>query len=138
MTMINALPVALVKKSWKQAMTVPSTVAELFYGKLFSLDPSIKPLFRNDMKEQGRKLTTMITTAVNGLTRPETIVSAVQELGRRHRGYGVKPEHYDNVGKALLWTLGYGLGEAFTPEIEQAWVATYGVLAKTMQEAAAS
>ena len=135
--MLPPTDIALVQKSWKQVTPVSNTAAELFYGKLFSLDPAIKPLFKGDMKEQGRKLITMISTAVNGLGRLETVVPVVQELGRRHRGYGVKPEHYDTVGAALIWTLGHGLGEAFTPEIERAWIATYGVLAKTMKDAAA-
>jgi hemoglobin-like flavoprotein len=137
MTMITPTDVALVQGSWKQVTPISSTAAELFYGRLFSLDPAIKPLFKGDMKEQGRKLVTMISTAVNGLGRLETIVPAVRELGRRHRGYGVKPEHYDKVGAALLWTLGQGLGEAFTPEVEKAWTATYSVLANTMKDAAA-
>ena len=136
--MLTQTQIAVVQKSWKQVTPISNTAAELFYGKLFSLDPALKPLFKGDMKEQGRKLMTMISTAVNGLPRLETIVPAVQALGRRHQGYGVKPEHYDTVGAALLWTLGQGLGEEFTPEVERAWVATYGVLAKTMKDAAAT
>jgi hemoglobin-like flavoprotein len=136
MTMITPTEVALVQKSWKQVTPISNTAAELFYGKLFSLDPTLKPLFKGDMKEQGRRLMTMISTAVNGLGRLEAIVPAVQELGRRHHAYGVKPEHYETVGAALLWTLGHGLGEEFTPEVERAWVSTYGVLAKTMKDAA--
>ena len=136
--MITSNDVALVQKSWKHVKPISNTAAELFYGKLFSLDPAIQSLFKGDMKEQGTKLMTMITTAVNGLSRLEAIVPAVQALGRRHRGYGVKPQHYETVGTALLWTLGHGLGEEFTPEVERAWIATYGVLAKTMKDAAAS
>ena len=136
--MITSNDVALVQKSWKHVTPISNTAAELFYGKLFSLDPAIKPLFKGDMREQGKKLMTMITTAVNGLSRLDAIVPAVQELGRRHRGYGVKPQHYESVGTALLWTLGQGLGEEFTPEVERAWVVTYEVLSTTMKEAAAS
>lgn len=39
---------------------------------------------------------------------------------------------------ALLWTLGQGLGEEFTPEVKEAWGTVYGVLAATMQEGAAA
>ena len=136
--MIAPTQVALVQKSWRQVTPISATAAELFYGKLFSLDPALKPLFKGDMKEQGRKLMTMISTAVSGLSHLDAIVPAVQELGRRHQTYGVKPKDYDTVGTALLWTLNHGLGEAFTPDVEQAWVATYGVLAKTMKDAAAA
>jgi hemoglobin-like flavoprotein len=68
----------------------------------------------------------------------DTIRSAVKDLGRRHEGYGVKEEHYESVGAALLWTLGQGLGEEFTPEVEQAWAETYGTLTALMKDGAAA
>lgn len=130
--------IEMVQGSWKKVLPIADTAAELFYGKLFSLDPSLKPLFKGDIKEQGRKLMGMIGTAVNGLTRLDAIVPAVQALGVRHAGYGVKPAHYGTVATALVWTLEQGLGDAFTPDVKQAWVETYTVLAKTMQDAAAT
>jgi hemoglobin-like flavoprotein len=126
----------LVQISFTQVAPIADLAAELFYAKLFKLDPEIGPLFRNDMKEQGRKLMRMIATAVNGLDRIDELVPAVQELGRRHVAYGVRPEHYDTVGAALLWTLEQGLGADFTPEVKEAWTAVYGVLAGTMKAAA--
>src|SRR3990170_73805 len=102
--------IELVQGSWKKVLPIADTAAELFYGKLFALDPSLKPLFNGDIKEQGRKLMAMISVAVTGLTRIETIVPAVQDLGRRHVKYGVKDKHYDTVASALVWTLGQGLG----------------------------
>ena len=130
--------VTLVTTSWEKVKPISETAAELFYGKLFELDPSLKPLFKGDMKDQGRKLMAMINTAVNGLKNLDAIVPAVQELGRRHVGYGVKDEHYDTVAAALLWTLEQGLGDAFTPDVKQAWTETYVLLATTMKNAAAS
>lgn len=130
--------IEMVQGSWKKVTPISDTAAELFYGKLFSLDPALKPLFKGDMKAQGRKLMGMITTAVNGLTNLGAIVPAVQDLGRRHVKYGVKDRDYDTVATALVWTLEKGLGEAFTPEVKEAWVTTYGVLAKTMKDAAAT
>ena len=127
----------LVKTSWEKVLPISETAAELFYGKLFELDPSVKALFKGDMKEQGAKLMKMINTAVNGLDKLEEIVPAVQQLGVRHVAYGVKDEHYDTVGAALLWTLETGLGDAFTEEVKDAWATVYGVLADTMKAAAA-
>jgi hemoglobin-like flavoprotein len=109
----------------------------LFYGRLFELDPSLPLLFRGDMREQGRKLMQMLTVAVRGLDRLETIVPAVQALGRRHVAYGLTEAHFATVGAALLWTLEQGLGSAFTPEVADAWASVYGVLATTMQGAMA-
>ena len=130
--------IAKVRTSFAQVVPIKEAAAELFYGRLFELDPSLKPMFTGDMKEQGRKLMTMIGTAVAGLDRLESIVPAVQALGRRHVGYGVTDGHYDTVATALLWTLEQGLGAAFTPDVKAAWASAYGILADTMKEAAAT
>lgn len=129
--------VDLVQRSWRSVLPVGDTAAELFYGKLFSLDPSIQGLFKDDMREQGRNLTAMISVAVGSLSRPERIMLAVQQLGRRHAAYGVEPRHYELVGVALLWMLAQVLGEAFTPEVREAWSDVYTLLASTMQDACA-
>ncbi|PVZ71969.1 globin family protein [Pelagibaculum spongiae] len=127
----------LVQQSWEKVVPIADTAAELFYGRLFELDPSLKPLFSDDIAEQGRKLMTMIGVAVRGLDNLEALVPAVQNLGRGHVAYGVKDQHYETVGAALIWTLQQGLGEAFTPELQEAWVTVYTVLADTMKGAAA-
>ena len=126
----------LVQRTWRAVLPVGDTAAELFYGKLFSLDPGVRRLFKNDMVEQGRNLTSMISVAVGMLSKPERILLAVRQLGERHAGYGVEPRHYELVGTSLIWTLEKCLGEAFTPEVQAAWGATYAFLAATMQEAA--
>jgi len=126
----------LVQNSFRSIATIADDAALLFYQKLFELDPSLRPMFRGDMAEQRKKLMQMITAAVKGLDRLEQLVPVVQDLGRRHTGYGVKDSHYDTVGAALLWTLEAGLGKAFTPEVKEAWTAVYGLLATTMKEAA--
>lgn len=126
----------LVQSSFAKVVPIADTAADLFYSKLFVLDPKLKPLFKNDMKEQGRKLMRMIATAVNGLDHIEALVPAVQDLGRRHVAYGVTAAHYDTVGTALLWTLEQGLGSDFSPEVKDAWVVVYSLLAKVMKDAA--
>jgi hemoglobin-like flavoprotein len=129
--------VTLVQESFELVVPIADTAAVLFYDRLFELDPSLRPLFKEDMTAQRQALMQMLTVAVRGLNNLEAIVPAVQGLGRRHAGYDVKPEHYATVGAALLWTLGQGLGDAFTPEVEAAWTEVYGILAATMQDAAA-
>jgi hemoglobin-like flavoprotein len=129
--------IIFVKTSWEMVLPISDKAAELFYGKLFELDPSLKPLFKGDMKEQGEKLMKMINTAVNGLDQLDQIVPAVQQLGVRHVNYGVKDKEYDTVGAALLWTLETGLGDAFTDDVKEAWATVYGILADTMKAAAA-
>lgn len=134
--MLTTEEIKLVKDSWAMVVPIAPTAAELFYGKLFELDPSLKRMFRGDMQEQGAKLMKMIGVAVNNLDQLDSIVPAVQELGVKHLDYGVKNSHYDTVGAALLWTLGTGLGDAFTPSVKHAWTDVYTLLATTMKEAA--
>ena len=126
----------LVQRSFAQVMPIAETAAELFYGRLFELDPTLRPMFRGDMREQGRKLMQMLAVAVHGLDRLHEILPAVRAMGRRHAGYGVTDEHYDTVASALLWTLEQGLGEQFTPDVKAAWVSVYTMLANAMKSGA--
>ena len=79
-----------------------------------------------------------LAVVVRGLDRLEGIVPAVEALGRRHTGYGVRSEDFETVGAALLDTLEVGLGDVFTAETRAAWTAAYGLLASVMQEAGAA
>jgi hemoglobin-like flavoprotein len=131
---LNVQEIDVVQRTWRSVLPVGGTFAELFYGKLFSLDPALEQLF-TDLKDQGRNLTAMISVVVGSLARPERIHLAMWELGRRHSAYGVKARHYELVRSALLWALEKTLGEAFTPEAATAWRAVYDLLARTMQDA---
>lgn len=128
--------VEMVQSSWDKVKPIQDTAADLFYGKLFELDPELRPIFPEDMTEQKKKLMQMISTAVAGLSKLDEIVPAVQALGRRHVNYKVTPAMYDTVGAALLDTLEKGLGDAWTEPLKEAWVLTYTTLAKTMIDAA--
>ena len=128
----------LVQTSFAKVAPIADAAAAMFYARLFEIDPALKPLFTTDITEQGRKLMRMLGTAVNGLDRLDALVPVVQQLGVRHKQYGVMDEHYDTVAAALLWTLERGLGPDFTPDVKEAWVAVYTVLASTIKQAAAS
>ncbi len=134
--MVTNTQKVLVQESFAAVMPIADDAAALFYRRLFELDPSLERMFKGDMTEQRRKLMQMLTAAVKGLDRLDQLVPVVEDLGRRHAGYGVADAHYDTVGAALLWTLEKGLGNAFTPEVKDAWIAVYGLLAGTMKNAA--
>ncbi|MGM4896467.1 globin family protein [Tardiphaga sp. 839_C3_N1_4] len=129
---MNASDVALVQDSFKKVAPISDVAAELFYGRLFEVAPQVKPMFRGDMKEQGRKLMATLGVVVTGLTRLETVLPAASALAKQHVAYGVEAEHYPIVGGALLWTLEKGLGDAWTPELAAAWTAAYGTLSGYM------
>jgi len=133
---VNEHTIQLVRDSFDLVEPIAPQAAALFYANLFASDPSVKPLFRGDMIKQGERLMTMIGVAVAKLDEPEVLIPALQGLGQRHAGYGVRDAHYDSVGVALLDTLRQGLGVAFTDDVEAAWIEVYGVVASTMKEAA--
>ena len=130
--------VTLVQASFKKVVPIADTAADLFYDRLFAIAPDVRAMFPDDMKEQKKKLIAMLATAVNNLHQVDSIVPAVEELGKRHLAYGVAPQHYAPVGAALLWTLEQGLGEEFTPPVKAAWTEAYLTLAGVMQTAAAT
>lgn len=128
--------IALVQASWRRLKPDAAHVAALFYGRLFELDPALRPLFRNDLAAQGMKLTTALEFVVDGLASIQPRLPVLQELARRHVGYGVQERDYDTVGAALLWTLKGGLGDDATDEMLAAWAEAYGLVAGTMKRAA--
>ena len=125
--------IKLVQDSFRQVAPIADTAAELFYARLFELDPDLELLFKGNLSEQGRKLMQMLGLAVNSLDRMEQLLPVVRSLGTRHVSYGVRDRDYDTVGQALMWTLRKGLGQAFTPDVEAAWSDVYATLASAMQ-----
>lgn len=134
---MNARQVELVRSSFASVEPIATQAAAMFYDRLFERQPSVAQLFRGNMVMQGERLMAMIGGAVALLEQPELLQRTLGDLGRRHVGYGVRNEHYDAVGGALLDTLAAGLGPAFTPAHRAAWAALYQHISTTMQAAAA-
>ena len=130
--------IRLIQDSFAKVDPIRDQAAELFYTRLFETDPSLRPLFPDDMTEQKKKLMATIALVVASLDRIEQVMPAVRNLGKSHAGYGVKAADYDTVGGALLWTLEQGLGPAWNSDVAAAWTVAYGFLATEMQAAAAS
>ncbi len=127
-----------VRRTWAMVAPIADQAAILFYDRLFEIAPETRPLFRRtDMAAQRATLMGTLALVVKGLDQLDRLVPAVENLGRRHAGYGVVAEHYGSVGAALLWTLERGLGPEFTPSVRDAWTTAYGILATVMQDAAA-
>ncbi len=133
-----------IRRSWQLVIPIADTAADLFYRRLFELKPDYQGLFPENMSGQKAKLVRMLTFIVKSLDYPESawrdsvpdsedLLLVLLALGRRHQSlYNVPREGYAAVGEALLWTLDYGLGEAFTPEVKAAWGAVYKAVSMTM------
>ena len=127
--------VKLVQTSFDKVLPIADVAAEIFYSRLFELDPSLRRLFSGDMKLQGKKLMDSLRMVVGNLDKLDRVIPGVRALGERHVAYGVEEHHYDTVGEALLWTLERGLGDAFTDDVRDAWAIAYTLLAMTMKSA---
>jgi hemoglobin-like flavoprotein len=127
--------ILLVQHTFRQLRPVSDQVADLFYTRVFELNPELRPMFPSDLRAQGKKLMVALGTTVNGLSDPDRLLPAMDGLARRHVGYGVKPEHFDTVGHALLWALEKGLGPVFTADVKQAWTDAYRFLSSYMLRA---
>jgi hemoglobin-like flavoprotein len=129
---MNSDQVALIQHSFAKVKPIAPEAAALFYGRLFEVAPEVKPLFRGDMAEQGRKLMATLALVVDGLTDLESIFPAASALAKKHVAYGVRAEHYGPVGVALLWTLERGLGAEWTSDLAAAWTDAYIMLSEYM------
>jgi nitric oxide dioxygenase len=129
---MTPVQVQLVQDSFAKVAPIAEQAAALFYGRLFEIAPEVKPLFKGDMAEQGRKLMATLAVVVNGLSNLTSILPAASALARRHVVYGVKPGHYAPVGEALLWTLERGLAAGWTQDVAAAWAAAYTTLSQFM------
>jgi hemoglobin-like flavoprotein len=142
---LNQAQKTSIRSSWKLVVPIADTAADLFYKRLFELAPAYRDLFSGDMASQKRKLVAMLGFVVKSLdwddaawkdpvAKNDDMFLVVLALGLRHAElYKIPDESYDVVGQALLWTLDFGLGEAFTTEVRDAWARVYGLLAQTMK-----
>jgi hemoglobin-like flavoprotein len=124
--------IEIVRQNFAKIMPFKEQAAELFYCRLFELDPSLRLMFKSDMSEQKEKMMVMMALVTTNLDKPETLMPSARELGKRHRSYGVQSRHYDVFGAALLWTLEIALGSSWDRETAEAWQATYALLAAAM------
>lgn len=127
---------ALVKASYQRLIPLADTAAQLFYSRLFEINPSLRALFKTDFQDQAAKFADMVGVLVAELDHPDKVERTLRELGVRHIGYGVIDGHYDAVGESLVWAIGKALGREAGPELKEAWTEFYNLVASTMKESA--
>ena len=91
--------VKLVRDSFAKVAPIAAQAGDMFYARLFEIAPEVRPMFPADITAQRDERIQMLTTAVTNLYQVEKIIPAVEDLGRRHVGYGVKDAHYHKVGR---------------------------------------
>jgi hemoglobin-like flavoprotein len=102
------------------------------YRRLFELAPGAQVLFHGNMESQGQMLSHMLQFLVYAMSRPETMLLGLRDLGRRHDGYGVASELYPSFRQAFLESARAVLGEKYTPQVEKAWTDTIDMIIRSM------
>ncbi len=110
-----------IRESFEVVRQTSGPTAMLFYGRLFQLEPAARKLFHNDLAAQGKKLMDMLAAIVDSLDNLEPMAVRLQDLGKQHAEYGVRPEHYDTLTTALLWALAQAVGPDFDATTREAW-----------------
>ena len=111
----------LIQESFELIQEFPHAVAMLFYGRLFEVDPSVRPMFKSDIRTQGKKLMDTLAAVCAAADRLEELRPQLRALGKLHAGFGVKPKHYETVRHALLWAFAHALESNFDSETKAAW-----------------
>ena len=123
----------LVKNSWKKLRNIKAeTIGDLFYTKLFLDHPRLKKMFPSQMDQQNKKLVDMLSYIVSKMDDFGVIKKDIEALAIRHEEYGTKPEHYEMIGSALIWTLEKAIGKDWNKKLGEAWIACYSLIAQTM------
>lgn len=132
-----ALQVELLENSFEKVKPQANEFVASFYHHLFTDYPEAQPLFEGtDMEKQGGKLLQSLVLVIENLRKPDALSNALKGLGARHVKYGALPEHYPLVGATLLKTFEQYLGEAWTEEVQTAWVDAYGAITTIMLDGA--
>jgi hemoglobin-like flavoprotein len=126
----------LVRKSFDALWPFRQKLAAQFYGRFFELAPDARRLFTSDMAKQQLKLMDAIAAIVGSLDQREMFQSIISHTGRKHAEFGVREGDFVAFGDALLWGLQQQLGQAFTPELRQAWIVLYDAVQSEMMRAA--
>lgn len=130
--MMTPQQIRLVRETFSHLAPVSDTAGQMFYARLFELDPKLHGLFKGPITDQGRLLFSMLELVSKTLDIQDKVVPVIHDLGRRHGAYGVHEHDYKVFGDALMWTLERVLGSEFTPQTREAWQSAYDFLADVM------
>jgi NAD(P)H-flavin reductase/hemoglobin-like flavoprotein len=126
----------VLKGSWAKVAAFGDDVPLYFYSHLFLGHPEVRSMFPIQMSGQRDKLVAALGAVVSSVDELDKVVPLLEQLGRDHRRFEVITEHYTAVGASLLAMLKKFLGPLWTPDLADAWVQAYGLVAKVMVSAA--
>ena len=124
--------IELVRSTYAAAASHSDRVSQVFYERLFGLDPAVRAMFPDDMNAQRQKLMDELTLIVESLGNVHALVARTTDLGARHAGYGVEAHHYELVLDALIHALCVCVPDVMDAAAIAAWRRAYHLIAETM------
>ncbi|MER7403207.1 globin domain-containing protein [Streptomyces sp. NPDC000070] len=128
----------LIRRAMAEVAPVADKVTSYFYALLFVRHPDLRSLFPAAMDTQRDRLLRALLTAAEHIDNTEVLVDYLQNLGRGHRKYGTRAEHYPAVGECLIGALSKYAAGVWDEEMEAAWIRTYTTISQIMIDAAAA
>ncbi|MFG2554361.1 globin domain-containing protein [Streptomyces sp. NPDC048581] len=128
----------LIRRTMAEVAPVADKVTSYFYALLFVRHPDLRSLFPAAMDTQRDRLLKALLTAAEHIDNKPVLVEYLQNLGRGHRKYGTRPEHYPAVGECLIGALSKYAGGVWDGEMEAAWVRAYTTISQVMIDAASA
>ena len=126
--------ICLLRKTFAEVERRGERAIDLFYDNLFEANPELRPMFSSSRQRQSRKFLQSLRLIVNSLDEPERSIAVLEQLGERHRGYGVQPAHYEVAGSVLIATLADLFGDEFTHPVRDAWQSAFGMISSVMMQ----
>ena len=130
---MNSKQIALVRKTCSDVAPVADSTAEVFYQKLFQLNPALRPVFAGHLHERGRHLLETVEAAARVTDKPDLLASVMADLDNHQIASAAGDRRYEAIGAALILAFRQGLGPAFTPDARQAWIALFDYIDGTMK-----
>lgn len=131
------LDIETLERSFKEISPKGELLVNRFYEELFNRYPDVKPLFNStSMEEQHKKLLAALNLVISNVGNPQALKDTLADLGQRHRGYGVKQEHYAAVKATLLDVMREVAGPSWNDASYKAWNAGLQFVASSMMQMA--
>ncbi|MEO3751740.1 globin domain-containing protein [Streptomyces sp. B6B3] len=127
----------IIRRTLAEIEPVADQATSYFYALLFLNNPGLRDMFPAAMDTQRDRIFRALLTAAERIDDEAGLTEYLNELGRGHRKYGTRSEHYPAVGECLMSALERYAVRTWSPEAEGAWVRAYTQISQTMIDAAA-
>lgn len=128
----------LVLQSWKQIEPATPEAADLYFKTLFAVDPGLRLTFAGDLDREGKRLFSVISTAVRMLDKTEELAPVLREFAEQYECRGVRDQDFGTIGIALINTLRHQLGPVFDAPTQEAWIDAWSTISGIALESRAS